>query len=113
LVLSLYSFTLPVSVVIVQEKVERGDKAVPEAPNPHKAEATAVQADRNINPAETGESTSIGFLRALLEIGREHQRIIKSLCDALLRGDGAAALGHPRKLSGLPSQKSPISPVST
>jgi len=94
--------------------VERGDKEVPEAPNPHKAEKTAVQADRNISPAETGESASIGFLRALLEIGREYQRIVKSLCDALLRGDGAAAaLGRPRELAGLPSQKSPISPVST
>jgi hypothetical protein len=72
-----------------------------------------VQADRNANPAETGESTSIGFLRALLEIGREQQQLIKTLCDALLGGDGAAALEHPREVTGLPNQKSPISLVST
>ena len=72
-----------------------------------------MQADRNANPADTGESTPIGFRRALLEIGREQQQIIKTLCDALLEGDGAAAPEHPREVTGLPNQKSPISLVST
>jgi hypothetical protein len=53
---------------------------VPEAPNPHKAEATAV-----------------------LKIGGECQRM-GSVCEELLRGDDAEALEHARELIGLPSK---------
>jgi hypothetical protein len=39
----------------IASRAERGDVVIPEAPNPHKAEATAVQAGPTINQ-EAGTS---------------------------------------------------------
>lgn len=61
--------------------------------------------DAEVNPA--------GLVDALIAIGRERQRIMDAMKAALRRGDDVAALAHARELTGLPSQKSPVSSVTT
>ena len=84
---------------------------VPEAPT-HKAEATAVQADPTINPADK-EASASGLVDLIVQTGRERQRIVESLRDALLNGDDAEGLETARELTGLPPKRSIITSLST
>jgi len=79
----------------------------------HKAEATAVQADPTISPVEKDASAFSGVVEVILEIGRERQRILESLREALLRGDDAEALERARELTGLPTKRSVVTSPST
>jgi len=53
-----------------------------------------------------------GLVDALIDIGRERARILEAMKAALLSGDDAEALERARELTGLPSQKSPVSSVT-
>jgi hypothetical protein len=61
--------------------------------------------DAAVNPA--------GLVDALIDIGRERQRIMEAMKAALLRGEDVAAREHARELTDLPSQTSPVSSVTT
>jgi hypothetical protein len=45
------------------------------------------------------------LISALMEIGRERQRILESMRAALLRGDEDEALERARELTGLPAKR--------
>jgi hypothetical protein len=47
-----------------------------------------------------------GVLDAVMEIGKERQRILVSMKEALERGDDAEALELARELTGLPTKRS-------
>ena len=76
---------------------------VPVAPNPQSG-GTAVQADPTISPANREASSSSGLIDVLLEIGRERQRVMQAMKEALLRGDDGEALECARELTGLPKK---------
>jgi hypothetical protein len=78
----------------------------------HKAEPTAVQADPTINPADE-EASASGLVDLIVQIGRERQRIVESLRDSLLNGDDAEALERARELTGLPTNRSIVTSLST
>lgn len=58
----------------------------------------------SLSPANKEASASSGLVDVLLKIGRERQRLMKSLRESLLSGDDAEALEHARELTGLPSK---------
>ena len=64
-----------------------------------------MQDGHSLSPADKEASTSSGLVDVLLTIGRERQRLMESLREALLRGDDAEALERARELTGLPSQR--------
>lgn len=64
---------------------------VPVSPNPQSG-GTAVQADPTISPTNREASSSSALIDVLLCIGRERQRIMAEMKEALLRGDDAEAL---------------------
>ena len=72
-----------------------------------------MQADPTINLAEKDVSTFRDLLDAVLEIGREPQRIMESLSEALLRGNAPEALERGRELTGLPTNRSVDTSPST
>jgi len=71
-----------------------------------------VQADPTINPADKEANASGGLVDALIEIGRERQRIVGSLRDTLPNGDDAKALERARELTRLPTKRSVITSPS-
>lgn len=73
------------------------------APNPQSG-GTAVQANPTISPTNREASSVSGLIDVLLDIGRERQRIMAAMKEALLRGDDAEALECARELTGLPRQ---------
>jgi hypothetical protein len=77
------------------------------------SEVIRVRDAHSLSPADKEASTSSGLVDVLLTIGREHQRIMEAMKAALLRGDDDAALEHATELTGLTSQKSPASAVTT
>jgi hypothetical protein len=85
------------------------------------SEVNAVRAGPSIsNSSEKSNAVSnsealsgAGLVDALLEIGRERQRIMEAMKAALLRGDDDTALEHARELTGLPRHKSQVSGVTT
>jgi hypothetical protein len=54
-----------------------------------------------------------GLVDAILEIGRECQRIMEGVKAALLRGDNVAALEHARELTGLSSKQKTASSIAS
>jgi hypothetical protein len=54
--------------------------------------------DAEVNPT--------GLVDALIDIGRERQRIMEAMKAALLRGDDVVALEHARQLTGLSTKRS-------
>ena len=72
-----------------------------------------MQADPTINAAAKDASASGGLVDVIIQIGRERQRIVESLRDALLRGDDADALEYAGELTGLPTRRSTESPRTT
>ena len=59
----------------------------------------------SLSPANKEASASSGLVDVLLKIGRERQRLMESLREALLRGDEAEGLERARELTGLPSKR--------
>jgi hypothetical protein len=82
--------------------------------NAVRAGPTISNSSEKSNAVSNSEAFSgAGLVDALLEIGRERQRIMEAMKAALLRDDDEAALEHARELTGLPSRKSPLTAVTT
>jgi len=60
-----------------------------------------------------GKQATAGLVDAIIAIGRERQRLMESLRDALLNGDDAEALERAREPTGLPTKRSVITSPST
>lgn len=84
---------------------ERGDCQV-SVPLPT-SEVIRVRDALSLSPIDKEASTSSGLVDVLLTIGRERQRFMESLRDALLSGDDAEALERARELTGLPTKRAP------
>jgi hypothetical protein len=70
------------------------------------SEVIRVRDAASLSPTDKEASTSSGLVDVLLTIGRERQRLMESLRDALLRGDEAEALERARELTGIPTKAS-------
>jgi hypothetical protein len=82
--------------------------------NAVRAGPTISNSSEKSNTVSNSEALSgAGLVDAILEIGRERQRIMEAMKAALLRGDDDAALEHARELTGLPRHKSPVSGITT